>query len=133
MDILRQQADSLDGLKQKALELAESDAIKKGMRNIADVMEQLGDKLMSIWGSINTIFDNIGKKELKATKDRKEEEEKLLDEQLNQGLLSQEEYDAKRAELQEEYDEKEKELGLAQWKREQAMSYAEAVISSAVA
>lgn len=133
LDLLRQQADGLDGLKQKALKLAESDAIKKGMRNIADVMEQLGDKLMSIWGSINTIFDNIGKKELKATKDRKEEEEKLLDEQLNQGLLSQEEYDAKRAELQEEYDEKEKELGLAQWKREQAMSYAEAVISSAVA
>ena len=133
LDLLRQQADGLDGLKQKALELAESDAIKKGMRNIADVMEQLGDKLMSIWGSINTIFDNIGKKELKATKDRKEEEEELLDEQLSQGLLSQEEYDAKRAELQEEYDAKEKELGLAQWKREQAMSYAEAVISSAVA
>ena len=133
LDILRQQADSLDGLKQKALELAESDAIKKGMRNIADVMEQLGDKLMSIWGSINTIFDNIGKKELMATKDRKEEEEKLLDEQLSQGLLSQEEYNAKRDALQKEYDAKEKELGLAQWKREQAMSYAEAVISSAVA
>ena len=133
LEVLRQQAGGLEELKRKALELAESDALKRGLRNIADVMEQLGDKMMKIWGSIDTILDNVGKKELKTAQDRKEAEEKLLEEQLQQGLLSQEEYDSKKSALQEEYDKKEKELGLAQWRREQAMSYAEAVISAAVA
>ena len=133
LDLLNAQAASLENLKNEALEMAESDALKKGLENLANQWDKIFDQITKAWGSINDILDNIGKKELKTAKDRKKEEENLLDEQLQQGLISQEDYDSKKAALQEEYNAKEDALQLAQWKRQKALNISEATMTGAIA
>ena len=133
LDMLNEQSAGLDDLKNKALEMAEGDAVKSGINKLTSIFDKLFDAISSAWSGINTILDNVGKKELKTAKDRKEEEEKLLDEQLNQGLISQEDYNDKKAKLQAEYDAKEKELSLAQWKRQKALNIGQATMDGALA
>lgn len=133
LDLLNEQSAGLTDLKDKALEMAEGDAIKSGINKLTSIFDKLFDAISSAWSGINTILDNVGKKELKTAKDRKEEEEKLLDEQLNQGLISQEDYNDKKAKLQAEYDAKEKELSLAQWKRQKALNIGQATMDGALA
>ena len=133
LDLLNSQRDSLEGLKKDALDMAESDAIKAGISKMASLFDKLFDSISQAWSGINTILDSIGKKQLKTAKDRKEEEETLLDEQLSQGLISQEEHDEKKAKLQEEYDAKEKELNKAQWKRQKALNIGQATMDGALA
>lgn len=133
LELLNAQAAGLEELKQKALELAEAEALRAGLNKIATTFDKLFDQMAQAWSGINDLLDNIGKKQLKVAKERKEEEEALLDEQLNQGLISQDEYNDKKAKLQEEYDEKEKALSLAQWKRQKALNISQATMEGALA
>ena len=57
----------------------------------------------------------------------------VLAEMLRYGSITQEEYDARKYELEEDYAEKEKEIRLEQWKRNKLLSSGEAVIEGALA
>ena len=131
--LLNEQAAGLEELKQKALELAEAEALRAGLNKLSSTFDKLFDQITSAWEGINTILDNVGKKQLKVAKERKEGEEALLDEQLNQGLISQDEYNDKKEKLQKEYDDKEKALSLAQWKRQKALNISQATMEGAIA
>jgi len=133
LELLKQQSSELEELKQKALELAEADAFRKGLNKLTSMLDKLFDGMSKAWSGINDILDNIGEKELQTAKTRKEEEEKLLEEQLSQGLMSQEEYDAEKSRLAEEYQKKEDELRLEEWRRQKAYNIGQATMEGALA
>ena len=82
---------------------------------------------------INKILDNSTQREINNAKKKHEAEVKELEEQLAEGLISQEDYNERKEELQTEYDEKEKALQLEQWKRQKALNIGQAVMEGALA
>lgn len=130
---LEGEEEALDGLRDSALAAAEEDAFGNAIDKWIAGIEKFGDMAMQLWGNINKILDNVAQKELNEAKKQKEENEKLLDEQLENGLISQEEYDEQKQTLQDEYDEKEKETQLEIWKRQKALNLGEAAMQGALA
>lgn len=98
-----------------------------------EIIKKFSTQATSIWGSLNTIMDNIGQRRLNKEKRRYEEQEEELERQLDEGIISQEEYNERKEELDKELDEKEKELALEQWKRNKALRLGEAIIEGAMA
>ena len=108
-------------------------SLEKWCDNNLDTIQQFASQATSILSSVSGIFDNIGNQELKDAETLKDENIKLLDEQLEQQLITQEEYEARKDELNKDYAEKEKEIRLEQWNRNKLLSSGEAVIEGALA
>lgn len=130
---LGEEEDALEGLRDAALEAAEEDAFGSAIDRWVAGIEKFGQQAMQLWGNINKILDNVAQSELNKAKKQKEENESLLEEQLKNGIISQEEYDEQLSVLQKEYDDKEKEVQLEQWKRQKALNIGEATMQGALA
>lgn len=130
---LDEEAAALDGLRDSALEAAEQDAFGSAIEKWISGIETFGHQMTELWGNINKILDNIGQKELNDMKRQHDAATKELDEQLEEGLISQEEYDAEKERMQTEYDEKEKAFQLEQWKRQKALNIGTATMEGALA
>ena len=133
IDRLNAEEGELDDLMATALKAAEEDAFGRGIDRWISGIEEFGQQVVQLWGNINTILDNIAQKELNDAKKLKEENEKQLEEQLEEGLISEEEYEERKEELQDEYDALEEEKELAQWKRQKALNIGEATMQGALA
>ena len=126
-------AEGEKNIKEQAEKLAKSKAFEKTLMNWADAIDEFGDKALSVFSNINTLLKNIADSRLQELEDEKDAEIESLDEQLEQGLISQETYEAKKAEIEKTYNDKEKEEALNEWRRDKALRIAEANIASAVA
>lgn len=96
-------------------------------------MQSFGQQATQLWGSINTIMNNQDQARLAEDKKRMEERIDYLDNQLSEGLISQEEYDEVKQALQDEYNDKEKEANLKAWKRQKALNLGQATMDGALA
>ena len=132
-DKLGQQLLGLDKLQAKEEEVAASNALGDAIDRWIKGLEAFGNAATEIWGNVNAILDNQGERERIAAEKRKDEAIKNLDEQLEAGLVSQEEYTERKQELEDEYDEHAKQIALEQWKRQKALQLGQAVIESALA
>lgn len=109
------------------------DDLGEWLDNNLDLINKFASQATGIFRSINTILDNIGDQELVEMRRRYEEETATLDEQLEQQLISQEEYNQRKEELDDEYNDKEKEIRKEQWVRNKWLSASEAAIEGALA
>lgn len=132
-DALEAEAEAMDELREEAEKAAEEDTFGKAIDRWIAGIDKFGQQAMQIWGSINTILDNSTQREINNAKKKHEAETKELDEQLEEGIISQEDYNERKEELQTEYDEKEKALQLEQWKRQKALNVGQAVMEGALA
>jgi len=130
---LEQEQTILDQLKTTAEEAAEQDSFGKAIDKWITGLETFGQQAMQLWGSINTIINNAGERRLKKEKERYDEESKALQQKLDDGIISQEEYDEKKEKLDQEYDDKEKEIQKAAWERQKALNIGQAVMEGALA
>ncbi len=130
---LEQEQTILDQLKTTAEEAAEQDSFGKAIDRWITGLETFGQQAMQLWGSINTIINNAGERRLKKEKERYDEESKALQQKLDDGIISQEEYDEKKEKLDQEYDDKEKEIQKAAWERQKALNIGQAVMEGALA
>lgn len=106
---------------------------EKNLSDIADVIKDFADTAMQLFESINQLQSNKEKAALNEYKKGYDERKKKLDWQLEQGIISQEYYNAQVEELDKERDAKEKELEIEQFRREKKAAIAEAIISGIVA
>lgn len=123
----------LDGLRKSAEEAAKEDAFGTATEKWIAGIEKFGNMAMELWGNINKILDNISQKAINDLEKEHEAATKELDDQLEEGIISQEEYNEQKDALDKEYDDKEKELQLEQWKRQQALNVGQAVMQGALA
>ena len=123
----------LSALSAEAEQMAATNALGEAIDKWIDGIETFGNAATEIWGNVNTILDNQGERERIAAEKRKDEAVKNLDEQLEEGIISQEEYNERKQELEDEYDEHAKQIALEQWKRQKALQLGQAVIESALA
>ncbi|MCR5549912.1 MAG: phage tail tape measure protein [Bacteroidales bacterium] len=105
---------------------------EKNLSEIADVIQDFASTATQIFESVNQIQSNKEKAMLNAYKKGYDERKEKLDWQLEQGIISQEYYNAQVAQLDEELEAKEKEMEIAQFRREKKAAIAEAIISGIV-
>lgn len=132
-DALEAEAEAMDGLREEAEMAAEEDAFGKAIDRWIAGIEKFGQQAMQIWGSINTILNNNTQQQINNAKKEHEAKTKELDKQLDEGIISQEEYNERKEKIQTEYDEKEKALQLEIWKRQKALNIGQAVMEGALA
>lgn len=130
---LEKQKKAVEDVRKEAEKLAKTKAVNVTINKWADAVEEFGSKTLSIFSNINSILSNISQQHLQELEDQKDEEIKMLDDQLEQGLISQENYDKRKEELETEYRDKAHEAELEDWRRQKAYGYSEAVINAAVA
>ncbi len=130
---LEKQKKATEDVRKEAEKLAKTKAVNATLDNWANAVEKFGSTALSIFSNINSILSNISQQHLQELEDQKDEEIKILDDQLEQGLISQENYDKRKEELETEYRDKAHEAELEDWRRQKAYGYSEAVINSAVA
>ena len=132
-DALKKQSDNIDSISEKAEELARRNALKETINAWCDGIQQFADQALSIFSNINQLLDNIADSELQKMERQKDAAIDDLDEQLEQGLISQEEYEESKESLEDEYTKKENETKLEQWRRQKALDLTQAIIGGALA
>ncbi|MBQ9587858.1 MAG: phage tail tape measure protein [Bacteroidales bacterium] len=139
-EALREQKAELDEVakgeqtvKEKAEELAKSKAFRSTLQNWADAVDEFGNKALSVFSNINTLLKNIADSRLQQLEEERDAEIETLDEQLEQNLISQEDYESRKKELEDNYKDKADEAALEAWRREKLLGASEATIAAAVA
>lgn len=130
----KQTKDAAEAIKKliEGIEI-EPTAFQKWCNKNLDIVEDFANKALSIFSNINTILNNISDQRIKDLEDEKDANIKTLDEQLEQGLISQETYDQKKQDIEDEYNKKANEEKKKQWQRDKAFSLSEATIAAALA
>lgn len=95
--------------------------------------EQWSDASLSVLSGLNQIASNRDEAELQQYEANNEAKKKALDDRLNAGLISQEQYDNQVAKLDEEMEKVQAQTELKQAKRDKALALAQAAINTALA
>ena len=106
---------------------------EKNLSDIADVLQDFANTAFQLFESISQVQSNKETAMLDQYKKDCDERKDKLDWQLEQGIISQEYYNAQMEQLEKEREAKEKEVVLAQFRREKQAAVAEAIISGIVA
>lgn len=130
---MKEEKKNIKEIRKEAEKLAGVKAVGKTLESWTDMVENFGSKALSVFSNINTMLKNQAQQRLNELEDEKDAEVKLLDDQFEQGIISEEEYNNRKLELQEEFDAKALEAEKEDWRRQKAYGYSEAVINAAVA
>lgn len=131
-EALKAQQQALAGVNEEAQKLAKQKALQQTLQKWADMIDDFGNKALSVFSNINSLLKNIADSRLQELEDEKAAEIKTLDEQLEQGLISEEQYNERKKDLEDRYTEEANKAAQEEWERNKAYSYSEAVIAAAV-
>ena len=130
---LKAQKDGLVKVREEAEKLAKHKALSATLSKWADMMEEFGNKALSVFSNINTILANVAQQRLNDLEDEKDDQIKVLDDQLEHGLISQENYEERKKELEDKYKAEALKAEKEDWQRQKNYGYSEAIINAAVA
>jgi len=105
---------------------------EKNLAEIADVIADFVATANQLFDSINQIQHNREEKSLNDYRRKYDERREVLDHQLNEGIISQEYYNARVAELDKELEQKQREIEIERFKREKKSATIKAIISGIV-
>lgn len=105
---------------------------EENLNEILDVVQDFTNQATALFNSISDLQKDNETRLLNQYKQNYDERKEKLDWQLEQGIISQEYYDAQVQQLDEELAKKEKEIELEQFRRQKRAAIAEAVISGIV-
>lgn len=132
-EAIQHETENLEELNDEAKKLAKEDAMSKTLDKWAEMMEEFGSKALSIFSNINTMLKNQAQQRLNDLEDEKDDQIKVLDQQFEQGLISEEQYNTRKQELEDNYKAQALEAEKEDWRRQKAYGYSEAIINAAVA
>lgn len=101
---------------------------KVGVQEVAMALSAM----MNIYATYDKFATASENRQLKEFKKNNESKKKDLQRRLDMGLINQDEYNSKVAQLDEAYEAKEEEMQLKQARRQKALSIADAIINTAV-
>lgn len=130
---LEEQQQLLDQIYSGAEDFARRISKTKALDNLIDKIQFFADQAFKVFSSISSVLDNLGQQELQQAEQLKDQNIRNLDEQLAQNLITQEQYDKRKAKLEEDYQAKQKEIELEAWRREKWLNASEAAMAAALA
>lgn len=96
-------------------------------------LDTFASKALDTFSSIGDIISNSEDRQLQKSKQYHEQKVEALDSELQQGIISQEIYNARKNALDKDLEEEEKQIQLRQFNRQKALSIAEATIAGTLA
>lgn len=132
-EALEAQRQGLVNVREEAEKLAKHKALSATLSKWDDMMEEFGNKALSVFSNINTILANVAQQRLNDLEDEKDDQIKVLDDQLEHGLISQESYEERKKELEDKYKDEALKAEKEDWQRQKNYGYSEAIINAAVA
>lgn len=138
MKYLQAQYELYEGNKEKQAEIlaqmnqAHQEYLDKTNENIEKAFETF-DKLKERMTEIDAIFSQAEESELKKAEDYNERQKNILQSRLDNGLITQKEYEAEVTKLDEELDEKTAEIERRQAVRQRAISIYSVILDTAKA
>ena len=130
---LEEQQQLLDQIYSGAEDFARRISKTKALDNLIDKIQFFADQAFKVFSSLSSVLDNLGQQELQQAEQLKDQNIRNLDDQLAQGLISQEQYDKRKAKLEEDYQAKQKEVELEAWRREKLLNSSQAAMAAALA
>lgn len=127
LEAVKGNADKERDIRNKLAEL-DSETLQRRL----EYFNQFADAAMEITNTIANAISNRENRELEDYKDKQEKMHSSLEKRYNDGLITQEQYEARKAALDRQIEQREKELEIRQAKREKAISLAEAIINTAL-
>ena len=121
------QQAQVDAAKTAAAELARIEKAKQ------DIQQQTIDLVFQGIDAIKTINERRTNEQLENEKKKSKEQITILDEQLKKRLISQEQYDIKKANLEKDVKKREAEIKRKQFENDKQLALIEAAINTAVA
>lgn len=106
--------------------------LENGKISLQDVQD-ISNAIMEVWGMYDQFVTANEKKQLKDFEKNTKEKKNLLSQQLEQGIISQETYNARTAQLNAALDAKQTEIEAKQAKRKKQMAISQALINTALA
>lgn len=106
--------------------------LKEKAEEVAKYISNIGGTLSDIFSEVNDMMSAQEDAEMKQYEKNNEEKKERLQERLEAGLISQEDYNDQVAVMDEELAQKQAELELKQAKREKAMAMFNAIINTAL-
>ena len=106
--------------------------LENGKISLQDVQD-ISNAIMEVWGMYDQFVTANEKKQLKDFEKNTKEKKNLLSQQLEQGIISQETYNARTAQLDAALDAKQTEIEAKQAKRKKQMAISQALINTALA
>lgn len=106
---------------------AGADELKMALTAAAEA----ADMAMALYSSYDKMMTAKENASLKKFKKNQDERKKSMENRLDAGLMTQEQYDAETERMDEEYDKKQEELEIKQAKRQKAQNLAQATIATA--
>lgn len=105
--------------------------LEDGKISLQDVQD-ISNAIMDAWGMYDQLMSANEKKQLKNYEKNTKEKKNLLSQQLDQGIISQEQYNARTAQLDAELEAKQSEIEAKQAKRKKTMAISQAMINTAL-
>ncbi len=99
---------------------------------VSDIVASVGDSTMRLWSQIDKQQSAVERKQLKEFKRNNDKKKKQLENRLNSGLMTEEQYRAEIEKMDLEYEAAQEEIELKQAKRRKAMDIASAIINTSV-
>ena len=103
------------------------------IKTVADAMQELADTVFNIFDSISKIQSNKDAAELKNYTDLQDAKSNALQQQYDQGLISEKYYNAQKEKIQAEKEKKEKAIQHKEFERNKKASIVEAIITGILA
>lgn len=131
--ILKENADKAAQAINGVQEATNSESWQDTLKDIADNIYKFSDSALKMWDHINTIITNVQSRTLAQVEEDTKQQQQRLQDNLAQGLISQEEYNIRSAKLDEDFQEKKKDIERQEFNRNKALSIAQSSIAAAVA
>jgi hypothetical protein len=113
-------------------EQAEIDALQERLSKAADAIASWGGAVLDITNQVGELMSAKEDAELQEYEERNEEKKAALQERLDSGAITQDDYNKQVAAMDAELEKKQKENDLKQAKRNKAIAIMEAVINTAL-
>ena len=119
--------------KEKELEAELAQAAKNYAQERINIFEEWAGKIMNLASELNNFTKALDDQELQEYEERNEQKKASYQEQLDSGIISKEQYDAKIAQSEQELDRKKAEIVRKQAIREKLLKAFEIAINTAAA
>lgn len=113
--------------------ISSMDPWEENLKRVTNALEELRVTAMDVFNSIAEMQQNAAERELNRFTEAQDAKSRKLQQQLDEGLISQKYYDAQMEKMEAEREKKEKQIRHDEWEREHKASLANAIISGALA
>ena len=113
--------------------ISSMDPWEENLKRVTNALEELRATAMDVFNSIAEMQQNAAERELNRFTEAQDAKSRKLQQQLDEGLISQKYYDAQMEKMEAEREKKEKQIRHDEWEKEHKASLANAIISGALA